>query len=71
MKFCKDCKHRGDGDICNAPKNMKTQYDIVTGKEEIVREWTYCSTHRLHPGILYVTMFKQCGRRGRWFETKE
>jgi len=70
MRLCKDCKWSSTPNTtfsnCNNPKNIMV--DIVTGSQK--RKWDYCSTQRLH-NRFDSWLVGECGKIGRWWETKE
>jgi hypothetical protein len=73
MKLCIDCRHfvQGSGkgfERCNAPQNV-AGIDPVTG-EETEKHWNYCETHRL-TGPIFSFLTRRCGKRARWFESKD
>lgn len=75
MNLCEDCKQCQTCEDaayanCFSPRNRKLGLRFVGGKvtENSLRE-KYCDSQRFLPWPLDF-LFRECGRRGRWFEAK-
>ena len=73
MKFCKDCKHRKEGEFggnyCMHPNNFEPS--LVTGKTKLKRDsLEYCNDQRKQ-GIFFSWLLPACGIKGAWYEPED
>lgn len=72
IKLCKDCKFsKGHKDFlkCHHPNNLI----LSRSNGEVEQRYEYCDTLRLFGLLSYIPFqpFNNCGKNGRWFQSKD